>query len=135
MSRGEVGMVECYFSAVRCSGRRDRNIPSRCICHRSCCDLFLRSTSFFTSRACPPFVLFCLLFCPWLSYSFWGARRREAEAVQDRDVRLADLQSKIGELSQAKERAVKDGGSELASLEVKIVGFIKDNSELLRANK
>lgn len=64
-----------------------------------------------------------------------GSRRREAEAVQDRDVRLADLQSKIGELSQAKERAVKDGGSELASLEVKIVGFIKDNSELLRANK
>lgn len=62
-------------------------------------------------------------------------RRREAEAVQDRDVRLADLQAKIGDLSQAKERAVKDGGSEVASLEVKIVGFIKDNSELLRANK
>lgn len=55
--------------------------------------------------------------------------------MQDRDVRLADLQSKIGELSKAKERAVTDGGSELASLEVKIVGFIKDNSELLRANK
>lgn len=57
------------------------------------------------------------------------------EAVKDRDVRLEDLQSKIEELSQAKERAVTDGGSELASLEVKIVGFIKDNSELLRANK
>lgn len=55
--------------------------------------------------------------------------------MKDRDVRLADLQAKIGDLSQAKERAVKDGGSEVASLEVKIVGFIKDNSELLRANK
>ena len=79
----------------------------------------------------PPACCFrlCLCFCGG------AARRREAEAVQDRDVRLADLQAKIGELSQAKERAVKDGGSELASLEVKIVGFIKDNSELLRANK
>lgn len=77
------------------------------------------------------------LLLPVLSVCLGGgaARRREAEAVQDRDVRLADLQAKIGELSQAKERAVKDGGSELASLEVKIVGFIKDNSELLRANK
>eukprot|EP00903_Cladosiphon_okamuranus_P015003 g13882.t1 len=70
-----------------------------------------------------------------LTKQLQDANRREAEAVQDRDVRLADLQSKIGELSQAKERAVKDGGSELASLEVKMVGFIKDNSELLRANK
>ncbi|CAN0193041.1 unnamed protein product [Ectocarpus sp. 6 AP-2014] len=70
-----------------------------------------------------------------LTKQLQDANRREAEAVQDRDVRLADLQSKIGELSEAKERAVTDGGSELASLEVKIVGFIKDNSELLRANK
>ena len=61
--------------------------------------------------------------------------RRVTEAVQDRDVRLADLQSKIEQLSRAKERAVQDNGSEVASLEVKLVGFIKDNSELLRANK
>ena len=61
--------------------------------------------------------------------------RRVTEAMQDRDVRLADLQSKIEQLSRAKERAVQDNGSEVASLEVKLVGFIKDNSELLRANK
>ncbi|CAN0061430.1 unnamed protein product [Scytosiphon promiscuus] len=70
-----------------------------------------------------------------LTKQLQDAIKREAEAVRDRDVRLADLQSKVEELSQAKERAVTDGGSELASLEVKIVGFIKDNSELLRANK
>lgn len=63
------------------------------------------------------------------------ACRREAEAVQDRDVRLADLQNKIGELSQATERAVNDGGSEAASLKVKICGLMKDNSELLRVYK
>eukprot|EP00904_Undaria_pinnatifida_P004353 jgi/Undpi1/13919/HiC_scaffold_9.g03570.m1 len=63
------------------------------------------------------------------------ANRRVTEATQDRDVRLADLQSKIEQLSRAKERAVQDNGSEVASLEVKLVGFIKDNSELLRANK
>ena len=64
-----------------------------------------------------------------------GFCRRVTEATQDRDVRLADLQSKIEQLSRAKERAVQDNGSEVASLEVKLVGFIKDNSELLRANK
>lgn len=62
-------------------------------------------------------------------------RRRVTEAVQDRDVRLSSLQSKIEELSRAKERAVGDSGSEVASLELKLATAIKDNSELLRTNK
>lgn len=61
--------------------------------------------------------------------------RRVTEAVQDRDVRLSDLQSKIEELSRAKERAVEDNGSEVASLELKLATAIKDNSELLRTTK
>lgn len=61
--------------------------------------------------------------------------RRVTEAVQDRDVRLSDLQSKIEELSKAKERAVEDSGSEVASLELKLATAIKDNSELLRTTK
>lgn len=61
--------------------------------------------------------------------------RRVAEAVQDRDVRLSDLQSKIEELSRAKELAVEGSGSEVASLELKLATAIKDNSELLRMNK
>lgn len=58
-----------------------------------------------------------------------------SDAVQDRDVRLSDLQSQIQELSSAKERAVEDSGSEVASLELKLATAIKDNSELLRVNK
>ena len=61
--------------------------------------------------------------------------RRVKEAVRDRDVRLGDLQSKIEQLSRAKERATEDSGSEVASLELKLATAIKDNSELLKANK
>lgn len=58
------------------------------------------------------------------------------EAVRDRDVRLADLQSKIEELSKAKERATEDSsGCEIAALELKLATAIKDNTELLRINK
>lgn len=64
------------------------------------------------------------------------AGRREEGAALDRDARIADRQSIIEELSRARERAVEDGGSELASLELKkkMIGFIKDNSDLPRAN-
>lgn len=61
--------------------------------------------------------------------------RRGAEAVEDRDVRLSDLQCKIEELSSAKERAVQDSGSEVATLESKLATAFKDNSKLLRTNK
>ncbi|CAN0210254.1 unnamed protein product [Ascophyllum nodosum] len=70
-----------------------------------------------------------------LTKQLQDANRRVKEAVRDRDVRLGDLQSKIEQLSRAKERATEDSGSEVASLELKLATAIKDNSELLKANK
>lgn len=61
--------------------------------------------------------------------------RKGTEAVQDRNVRLSNLQSKIEELSREKVRAVEDSGSEVASLELKLATAIKDNGELLRRNR
>lgn len=62
-------------------------------------------------------------------------RRRGKEAIEDRDVRLSDLQSKMEELSREKVRAVEDSGSEVASLELKLATAIKDNGGLLRRNR
>ena len=56
--------------------------------------------------------------------------------MRDRDVRLGDRQLlKIEEMSRAKERTTKGSGSEVASLELKLTTAIKDNSELLKANR
>lgn len=62
-------------------------------------------------------------------------RRRGAEAVQDRDSRLSDLQMKMEELSREKVRAVEDTGSEVARLEMRLATAIKDNGELLRRTR
>lgn len=61
--------------------------------------------------------------------------RRGAEAVQDRDSRLSDLQLKMEELSREKVRAVEDNGSEVARLEMRMATAIKDNGELLRRTR
>ncbi|CAM9386775.1 unnamed protein product, partial [Sphacelaria rigidula] len=63
------------------------------------------------------------------------ANRRGAEAVQDRDSRLSDLQMKMEELSREKVRAVEDTGSEVARLEMRLATAIKDNGELLRRTR